>query len=59
MAASVSIQGGVLILNELITCTSQSFSCHLSLSIPPENIRKPLVVMFSRGVERDKWHEIG
>ena len=39
----------------------QSFSCHWSLSIPPENTRKPDVfLMFSEGI-KDEWpgHGIG
>ena len=35
------------------------FCCHLFLSIPLENIRKPIVfLVFSRGVKREQWHEI-
>ena len=30
-----------------------------SLSILLENIRKPLFLMFLRGIERDEWHEMG
>ena len=30
----------------------------LSLSKPPENIRKPGFLMFSGGIKRDQWHEI-
>ena len=34
--------------------------CHWSLFIPPENIKKPLVISDFQGVqkERDQWHEM-
>ena len=34
-------------------------SCHWSFSITHENIRKSLFFMFSGGIERDQWHEMG
>ena len=30
----------------------------LSLSIPPENLRKPVFLLFSGGIERDQWREM-
>ena len=27
--------------------------------MPPVNIRKPEVFLFPRGIERDKWREMG
>ena len=35
-----------------------SISWSSSLSISPENIRKPYV-LFSGGIERDPWHDMG
>ena len=32
---------------------------HWYISIPPENIRKPVFLMFLGGIERDQWHEMG
>ena len=41
-----------------VNISSLPISCRLSLSISPENIRKPEVFLFSGGMERDLWHEV-
>ena len=38
----------------------QATSCHCSISIPPEKIKKPDIFRcFQGGEERDQWHEMG
>ena len=47
-------------INKHFRLEQLTISCHWSLSITPGKMRKPLgFCMFSGGIERKQWHEIG
>ena len=39
--------------------TKDPISPQRSISIPPENARKPELFTYSGGIEKEHWHEMG
>ena len=56
---SLLIKTLISVLLSFLIAEILTISCYWSLSIPPENIRKPDVfLMFSGVVERDHWYKM-